>query len=68
MRRQDTSTNSRNPTAASTISTDRLDLGSGTRYSTVPQEVKLSTAPTRKRIYGRRFELERERQRRKNNE
>ncbi|WP_226041789.1 hypothetical protein [Natrinema sp. DC36] len=64
MRRQDTSTNSRNPTAASTISTDRLDLGSGTRYSTVPQEVKLSTAPTRKRIYGRRFELERERQRR----
>ncbi|PGF17858.1 hypothetical protein CP556_18290 [Natrinema sp. CBA1119] len=68
MRRQDTSTNSRNPTAASTISTDRLDLGSGTRYSTVPQAVKLSTAPTRKRIYGRRFELERERQRRKNNE
>ncbi|MFC6767854.1 hypothetical protein [Natrinema soli] len=68
MRRQDTSTNSRNPTAASTISTDRLDLGSGARYSTVPQAVKLSTAPTRKRIYGRRFELERERQRRTNNE
>ncbi|QFU84023.1 hypothetical protein [Natronorubrum aibiense] len=63
MRRQDTSTNSRNPTAASTIPTDRRDLGSGARYSTVPQEVKLSTAPSRKRIYGRRFELERERRR-----
>ncbi|ELY45515.1 hypothetical protein C496_03803 [Natronorubrum tibetense GA33] len=68
MRRQDTSTNSRNPTAASTIQTDRRDLGGGARYSTVPQEVKLSTAPTRKRIYGRRFEIEREKQRRANNE
>ncbi|WP_222918714.1 hypothetical protein [Natrinema sp. SYSU A 869] len=64
MRRQDSSTNSRNPTAAATMPTERRDLGSGARYSTVPQEVKLSTAPTRKRIYGRRFELERERQRR----
>ncbi|ELY48143.1 hypothetical protein [Natronorubrum sulfidifaciens] len=63
MRRQDTSTNSRNPTAASTIPTDRRDLGSGARYSTVPQEVKLSTAPSRKRIYGRRFEIEREKRR-----
>ncbi|MDS0474880.1 hypothetical protein [Natrinema sp. 1APR25-10V2] len=68
MRRQDTSTNSRNPTAASTISTDRADLGGGARYSTVPREVKLSTAPTRKRIYGRRFELERERRRRESND
>ncbi|QLK26304.1 hypothetical protein HYG81_01380 [Natrinema zhouii] len=68
MRRQDTSTNSRNPTASSTIPTERNDLGGGARYSTVPQEVKLSTAPTRKRIYGRRFELERERQRRNNND
>ncbi|WP_254530685.1 hypothetical protein [Natrinema gelatinilyticum] len=63
MRRQDTSTNSRNPTAASTIPIDRSDIGGGARYSTVPQAVKLSTAPTRKRIYGRRFELERERRR-----
>ncbi|WP_254524032.1 hypothetical protein [Natrinema caseinilyticum] len=63
MRRQDTSTNSRNPTAASTIPTDRQDLGGGTRYSTVPRDVTLSTAPTRERIYGRRFELERERRR-----
>ncbi|ELY63789.1 hypothetical protein [Natrinema versiforme] len=68
MRRQDTSTNSRNPTAAATIPTERNDLGGGARYSTVPQEVKLSTAPTRKRIYGRRFEIERERQRRNNDD
>ncbi|WP_121744354.1 hypothetical protein [Natronorubrum halophilum] len=68
MRRQDTSTSSRNPTAASTIQTDRRDLGGGGRHSTVPQEVKLSTAPSRKRIYGRRFEIEREKKRRSNNE
>ncbi|QLG48082.1 hypothetical protein [Natrinema halophilum] len=68
MRRQDKSTNSRNPTASSTMPMDRLDLGGGARYSTVPQEVKLSTAPTRKRIYGRRFEIERERQRRTNDD
>ncbi|SEP85705.1 hypothetical protein [Natrinema salaciae] len=66
MRRQDRSTNSRNPTASSTMPIDRRDLGGGARYSTVPQDVKLSTAPTRKRIYGRRFELERERRRRRN--
>lgn len=63
MRRQDTRTNSRNPTAAATIPTERGDLGSGVRHSTVPQEVRLSTAPSRKRIYGRRFEIEREKQR-----
>jgi len=68
MRRQDTSTDSRNPTASSTIPTDRRDLGGGARYSTVPQDVKLSTAPSRKRIYGRRFELERERRRRTNHD
>ncbi|WP_408958178.1 hypothetical protein [Natrinema sp. 74] len=67
MRREDTSTNSRNPTAAATIPTQRRDLG-GARYSTVPQAVKLSTAPTRRRIYGRRFELERERRRRDSND
>jgi len=68
MRRQDTSANSRNPTAASTIQTDRRDLGGGARHSTVPQQVKLSTAPTRKRIYGRRFEIEREKKRRANDD
>lgn len=68
MRRQDTSTNSRNPTATSTVPVDRRDLGGGARYSTVPQQVKYSTAPTRKRIYGRRFEIEREKQRRRNQE
>ncbi|KDE59792.1 hypothetical protein EL22_17300 [Halostagnicola sp. A56] len=61
MRRQDTSTSSRNPTAVSTIPTDRRDLGGGARYSTVPRKVKYSTAPARDRIYGRRFELERKR-------
>ncbi|ELY43554.1 hypothetical protein [Natronorubrum bangense] len=63
MRQQDTSTNSRNPTAASTIPTDRRDLGGGARYATVPRDVKLSTAPSRTRIYGRRFEIEREKRR-----
>ncbi|AGB38588.1 hypothetical protein [Natronococcus occultus] len=68
MRREDTSTSSRNPTAASTIATERRDIGtSDTRHSTVPKQVKLSTAPTRRRIYGRRFELELERKRRQQN-
>lgn len=69
MRRQDTSPSSRNPTAASTIATNRREIGtSGTRHSTVPNQVKLSTAPTRKRIYGRRFEIERKRRQRENND
>ncbi|MFU8870186.1 hypothetical protein [Natronococcus sp.] len=68
MRRENTSPSSRNPTAASTIATERRDIGtSDTRHSTVPQQVKLSTAPTRRRIYGRRFELELERKRRQQN-
>lgn len=68
MRRENTSPSSRNPTAVSTIATERRDIGtSDTRHSTVPQQVKLSTAPTRKRIYGRRFELELERKRRQQN-
>jgi hypothetical protein len=67
MRRQDTSPSSRNPTAASTIATDIREIGnSGTRYSTVPKQVKLSTAPTRNRIYGRRFEIERKKREREN--
>ncbi len=68
MRREETSPSSRNPTAASTLPTERRDIGtSDTRHSTVPQQVKLSTAPTRRRIYGRRFELELERKRRQQN-
>ncbi|MDG5761179.1 hypothetical protein QA600_17760 [Natronococcus sp. A-GB1] len=68
MRREDTTPSSRNPTAASTLPTERRDIGtSDTRHSTVPQQVKLSTAPTRRRIYGRRFELELERKRRQQN-
>lgn len=63
MRRQDTSTNSRNPTAVSTLPTERAAVGSGVKHSTVPQEVRYSTAPTRKRIYGRRFEQERKKRR-----
>ncbi|WP_049926880.1 hypothetical protein [Halopiger goleimassiliensis] len=63
MRRRDTSTNSRNPTAASTMPTERAAVGSGVKHSTVPQDVRLSTAPSRKRIYGQRFERERQKRR-----
>lgn len=49
-------TNSRNPTAASTMPGRQEALGRGTRYSTVPRETKYSTAPNRRRIYGNRFE------------
>ena len=63
MRRQDTSTNSRNPTAASTMPTERAAVGSGVKHATVPQDVRLSTAPSRKRIYGQRFERERKKRR-----
>jgi len=48
--------NSRNPTAASTMATSRPDLGGSTRFSTVPEETRYSTAPNRPRIYGQRFE------------
>ncbi|ELZ02393.1 hypothetical protein [Natrialba asiatica] len=63
MRRQDTSVNSRNPTAASTMPATRADVASGVKHSTVPQQVRLSTAPSRKRIYGNRFEREYEKRR-----
>ncbi|WIV67588.1 hypothetical protein [Natrialbaceae archaeon AArc-T1-2] len=62
-RRKDTSTNSRNPTAVSTMATGRADVGSTARSSTVPREVKGSTAPGFDRIYGRRFERELEKRR-----
>ena len=63
MGRQDTSSNSRNPTAVSTLTTSRRDLGSTERHSTVPTRVKHSTAPGHTRIYGRRFERELEKRR-----
>lgn len=63
MRRQDTSPNSRNPTAVSTMTTDRADLGSTARSSTVPKQVRHSSAPGHDRIYGRRFERELEKRR-----
>lgn len=66
LRRQDTSTSSRNPTAASTLPTGRRDVGGGVNHSTVPQQVRLSTAPSRKRIYGQRFEREREKRQNEN--
>ena len=55
----DRSTNSRNPTAVSTIVTSRADLASTPNYSTMPRSVRHSNGPTRKQIYGARFERER---------
>ncbi|WP_290814035.1 hypothetical protein [Halovivax sp.] len=52
---------SRNPTAVSTIETPRSDVASVANHSTVPQKVRHSNAPGRKRIYGDRFRRERER-------
>lgn len=63
MRRRDTSPSSRNPTAASTMPTERAAVGSGVKYATVPRDVRLSTAPSRTRIYGQRFERERQKRR-----
>ncbi|SEH15186.1 hypothetical protein SAMN04487967_1959 [Natronorubrum sediminis] len=56
-------TNSRNPTAVSTMQLGSRDTGGGTLYSTVPKQVKGSTASGFTRIYGRRFKIERERKR-----
>jgi hypothetical protein len=59
-RRQSESDN-RNPTAVSTMPGGGRPLGSGTlKGSTVPTETKYSKTPNRKRIYGRRFEEERD--------
>lgn len=63
MRRQDRATNSRNPTAVSTVPLDRTDVPSTARYSTIPRKVRHSSGPTRKHIYGDRFERELERRR-----
>lgn len=54
----DKETHSRNPTAVSTIPLRPSTVGSTDRYSTVPQQVKHSTAPGFRRIYGDRFERE----------
>ncbi len=53
-RRSHTS-DSRNPTAVSTMPVQSPRRGGGA-FSTVPEETKYSTAPNRKRIYGSRFE------------
>lgn len=63
MRRTDRSSSSRNPTAVSSMPIERGDLPSVARTSTVPRKIRHSSGPTRKRIYGRRFEAELERQR-----
>ncbi|MFC6726628.1 hypothetical protein ACFQE1_20110, partial [Halobium palmae] len=57
---------SRNPTAVSTLpkSGSRTEFRGGTRFSTVPSETRHSSAPNHARIYGSRFDRERERQRR----
>lgn len=47
---------SRNPTAASTLSTHGGPPKAAAGVSTVPRNVRHSTGPSRRRIYGRRFE------------
>ena len=47
---------SRNPTAVSTLSTHSGPPKAGSAVSTVPRNVRHSTGPSRRRIYGRRFE------------
>ena len=55
----DRDTNSRNPTAVSTIPTrDRADIGFPPQFSTVPQETRYSSAPNRERLYGDRLDRE----------
>lgn len=48
--------NSRNPTAYSTVPRSRADIGSSTRFSTVPKETRYSSAPNFDRVYGNRFD------------
>ena len=47
---------SRNPTAVSTLSTHGGPPKAASTVSTVPRNVRHSTGPSRRRIYGRRFE------------
>ncbi len=61
MRRQhgETDTESRNPTAYSTLPTERPDIeGNAARHSTVSRTVRHSTAPSFDRIYGDRYDQE----------
>lgn len=51
---------SRNPSAYSTLPPTRSSKGSATGHSTVPEETRYSSAPNRRRIYGRRFDDETE--------
>mgnify|MGYP006276718193 FL=1 len=47
---------SRNPTAVSTLTTHRGPPKAASQVSTVPRRVRHSTGPSRRRIYGRRFD------------
>ncbi|MFW5978064.1 MAG: hypothetical protein ACOCP2_02360 [Halohasta sp.] len=47
---------SRNPTAFSTLTTHRGPPKDASRVSTVPRNVRHSSGPSRRRIYGRRFD------------
>ncbi len=51
-------TTSRNPTAVSTLALERPDIPSVSNHSTVPTNVRYSTAPSRRRIYRGRFKQE----------
>lgn len=51
---------SRNPSAFSTLPPARSDMGGAARHSTVPEETRHSSAPNRPRIYGDRFEEEKD--------
>ena len=47
---------SRNPTAYSSISSGRNDMGGTAKFSTVPEETRYSSAPNRPRLYGSRLD------------
>ncbi|SEP10266.1 hypothetical protein SAMN04487948_11433 [Halogranum amylolyticum] len=51
--------NSRNPTAYSTLPSTRPDIGSATRFASIPSETRYSSAPNYERIYGNRFQKSR---------
>ena len=51
---------SRNPTAVSTLPSARPSHHAAGRYSTVPQETRYSSAPNKRRLYGRRLAEEAE--------
>jgi hypothetical protein len=47
---------SRNPTAYSSLPTDRSDVSAAAKFSTVPEETRYSSAPNRSRLYGSRLD------------